>query len=124
MKTARKSIGSKLSKIIAVRVDPEEHATLVELGKAANLSISELFRDYIVKNKFHIYARHAPSRESRQSVILLQKISDGLSRLLFITNKDISNGLLSADYYKEIVSQLVQLNNMAVALATDISNDR
>jgi hypothetical protein len=114
------SEGKNLGKIISVRVSDEVYFDFETQCKAANMSKTEIFRDYIFKNKVQINARSAPSREARRAILLLQKISNNINDLLFFVNKDSLAGSLSDQYYSEVIKQLVQLNKFTLSQASEI----
>lgn len=115
-----KSQDKKLGKIISVRVSDQLYADFETHCKAANMSKTEIFRDYIFKNKVQINARSAPSREARRAVLLLQKVSVNIGDLLFIVNRDRVAGTLTDVTYEKLVMQLVQLNKFTLSQTSEV----
>lgn len=114
------SEGKKLGKIISVRVSDDVYSAFETQCKVANMSKTEIFRDYIFKNKVQVNARSAPSREARRAILLLQKISNNMNDLLFFVNKDSLAGSLSDEYYSELVKQLAQLNKFVLIQTSEV----
>jgi hypothetical protein len=115
-----KSEGKRLGKIISVRVSDEVYFDFETQCKAANMSKTEIFRDHIFKNKVQVNARSAPSREARLAILLLQKISNNINDLLFLTNKERMAGSLSDHYYSELIKQLAQLNKFTLSQTSEV----
>lgn len=117
-----KKDGEPLGKTISFRVQENVYSDFEAQRKVANMTKSELFRDYIAKNKIHVIARHAPSRDEKRSVLLLQKASNNINQLAHRANKDSLTGLLSDEYYKALTSQLERLNRFLLAQTSEVKN--
>lgn len=117
-----KTKGEPLGSTISFRVHDQVYAEFETQRLAANMSKSELFRDYIAKNKVQVTARPAPTRDAKRAVLLLQKASNNINQLAHRANTDSLTGLLSDDYYRAFTKQLEQLNNFMLAQTTEVKN--
>ena len=113
----------KKSKTISFRVLESVYADFENQCKAANMTKSELFRDYIAKNKVQVIARPAPSRDAKRSVLLLQKASNNINQLAHRANTDSLTGLLSDESYREFTYQLEKLNKFMLAQMREVKDD-
>lgn len=113
----------KKSKTISFRVLESVYCDFQHQCNAANMTKSELFRDYIAKNKVQVIARPAPSRDAKRSVLLLQKASNNINQLAHRANSDNLTGLLSDVHYQEFTKQLAQLNKFMLTQMNEIKND-
>ncbi len=112
-----------LGHTISFRVHDDEYEYFEAQRKAANMTKSELFRDYIAKNKIHVNARPAVSRESRRAVALLQTGSNKISDLLRRANSDSLAGVLADAHYREFIKQLALLNNFMLQQTVGVRCD-
>ncbi len=118
-----KTEGEPLGRTIAFRVNDLVYDDFEAQRKAANMTKSELFRDYIAKNKVQVIARPAPSRDAKRAVLLLQKASNNINQLAHRANSDSLTGLLTDEYYKEFTKQLSQLNRFMLSQTNEVRND-
>ena len=118
-----KTEGEPLGATISFRVQESVYSEFEAQRQAANMTKSELFRDYIAKNKVHVIARPAPSRDAKRAVFLLQKASNNINQLAHRANKDSLTGLLTDEYYKELTKQLAQLNRFMLSQTSEVKND-
>ena len=113
----------KKSKTISFRVLESVYADFEHQCDAANMTKSELFRDYIAQNKVHVIARPAPTRDAKRAVLLLQKASNNLNQLAHRANTDSLTGLLTDEYYQVFTIQLERLNKFMLEQTRGVSND-
>lgn len=118
-----KTEGEPLVPTISFRVKADVYADFEAQCKAANMTKSELFRDYIARNKVQVLARPAPSRDAKRAVLLLQKASNNINQLAHRANSDSLTGLLTDEYYREFTKQLAQLNRFMLAQTSEVQND-
>lgn len=118
-----KTDGEPLGKTISFRVQENVYFDFEAQRIAANMTKSELFRDYIAKNKVQVIARPAPSRDAKRAVLLLQKASNNINQLAHRANADSLTGLLTDEYYKEFTKQLAQLNRFMLVQTNEVKND-
>ncbi len=113
----------KLGRTISFRVQDDVFKIFEAQCVSSNMTKSELFREYIVKNKIYVNAKPAVSRESRRAVELLQRASDVIEELLRRSKNDGATGLLTDAYYIEFIKQLTQLNKFMLKQATGVRSD-
>ena len=114
---------NRLGRTISFRVDGDVYKSFEAQCVAANMSKSELFRDYILQNKIIVKARPIASRESRRAVALLQTASNNLNYLLRRANSDNLAGAMNDAYYEELIWQFAQLNRFMVAQTAGVRSD-
>lgn len=119
-----KTDSEKLGLTISFRVTADVYADFQNQCSAANMSKSELFRDYIAQNKVQVIARPTPSRDAKRAVLLLQKASNNINQLAHRANSDHLAGLLSGAHYQEFTKQLAQLNRFMLSQTTEVKDDR
>ena len=102
----------KLGKTISFRVIEHVYADFENQRKAANMTKSELFRDYIAQNKVQVIARPAPSRDAKRAVFLIQKTSNNINQLAHRANAEHLAGVLSEETFLAISNQLGQIATM------------
>lgn len=108
----------KLGKTISFRVLEHVYADFENQRKAANMTKSELFRDYIAKNKVHVTARPVMSRDAKRAVFLIQKASNNINQLAHRANAEHLAGVLSEQTFLDVNTQL----NQIAAMLLDKSN--
>ena len=123
MAARTKDDSEKLGPTISFRVTVDVYADFQNQCSAANMSKSELFRDYIAQNKVQVIARPAPSRDAKRAVLLLQKASNNLNQLAHRANSDNLSGLLSDAHYQAFTGQLAQLNKFMLSQTHEVNND-
>lgn len=116
-----KTASEKLGPTIAFRVTVDVYADFQNQCRAANMTKSELFRDYISKNKVQVFARPAPTRDAKRAVLLLQKASNNINQLAHRANSDNLAGLLSDENYQKFTSQLEKLNKFMLEQTRGVS---
>lgn len=124
MAAKTKTDSEKLGLTISFRVTVDVYADFQNQCQAANMSKSELFRDYIAKNKVQVIARPSPSRDAKRAVLLLQKASNNLNQLAHRANSDNLTGLLTDAHYQEFTRQLAQLNKFMLLHTNEVKDDR
>jgi len=102
----------KKSKTISFRVLESVHSEFENQCRTSNISKSELFRDYIAKNKVQVIARPAPSRDARRAVFLLQKASNNINQLAHRANAEHLAGVLSEQTFLDLNTQLTKITTM------------
>ena len=102
----------KLGKTISFRVLEHVYADFENQRKAANMTKSELFRDYIAKNKVHVTARPVMSRDAKRAVFLIQKASNNINQLAHRANAEHLAGVLSEQTFLGINTQLTKIAAM------------
>ncbi len=114
---------NRLGRTISFRVNSDVFKSFEAQCVAANMSKSELFRDYIVQNKIYVKTRPVASRESRRAVGLLQSASNNMNDLLRHANADNAAGALTDTYYTEVIKQLAQLNRFMLKQTAGVRSD-
>lgn len=117
-----KTTGEPLGPTISFRVHDHVYSDFEAQRIAANMSKSELFRDYIAKNKVQVIARYVPSADAKRAVFLLQKASNNLNQLAHRANADSLTGLLTDEYYKALTNQLEKLNKFILMQTIEVKN--
>ena len=110
MARPKKSDDEKLSKVISFRTQMDVFLEFERQCVAANLTQSELHRDYVTKNRVEVIARPKVSSDAKRAVFLLQKASNNLNQLAHRANADSMNNLISEETYAAVLDQLKQLN--------------
>ena len=105
-----KSDDKKLSKVISFRTQMDVFLEFAKQCSDANLTQSELHRDYVTKNRVEVIARPKASCDAKRAVFLLQKASNNLNQLAHRANADSMNNLVSEKTYLAVLEQLKQLN--------------
>ena len=105
-----KSENEKLSKVISFRTQMDVFLEFAKQCADANLTQSELHRDYVTKNRIEVIARPKASNDAKRAVFLLQKASNNLNQLAHRANADSMNNLISEETYVAVLDQLKQLN--------------
>ena len=116
-----KTDSERFGSTISFRVTVDVYADFQNQCSSANMTKSELFRDYIAKNKVQVIARPAPSRDAKRSVLLLQKASNNINQLAHRANSDKLKGLLSDENYQNFTSQLEKLNRFMLEETRGVS---
>ncbi len=107
----------KLGKTISFRVLEHVYTDFESQRIAANMTKSELFRDYIAQNKVQVIARPAPSRDAKRAVFLIQKTSNNINQLAHRANADHLAGLLSEQTFFAISKQLEKIASMLMDIS-------
>ena len=102
----------KKSRTISFRVVDAVYDEFAQQCRTSNISKSELFRDYITKNKVQVIARPAPSRDAKRAVFLLQKASNNINQLAHRANVENQAGRLSDQTFLDINTQLTKIAAM------------
>lgn len=102
----------KLGKTISFRVLEHVYSDFEVQRIAANMTKSELFRDYIAQNKVQVIARPAPSRDAKRAVFLVQKASNNINQLAHSSNVERLAGRLSEQTFVDINTQLGKIAAM------------
>lgn len=102
----------KKSRTISFRVTDDVYAEFEHQCSTSNISKSELFRDYITKNKLQVIARPGMSRDAKRAVFLVQKASNNINQLAHRANAEHRAGVLSEQTFLAISNQLGQIATM------------
>jgi len=107
----KKSDDEKLSKVISFRTKMEVFLEFEKQCSDANLTQSELHRDYVAKNRVEVIARPKASSDAKRAVFFLQKASNNINQLAHRVNTDNYNNVVSEETYLAILDQLEQYNH-------------
>ncbi|MDQ1835205.1 plasmid mobilization relaxosome protein MobC [Massilia scottii] len=118
-----KSDDKKLSKVISFRMQMDVFLEFAKQCSDANLTQSELHRDYVTKNRVEVIARPKASSDAKRAVFLLQKASNNLNQLAHRANADSMNNLVSEETYLAVLDQLKQLNQYMLEQVGEAKND-
>lgn len=102
----------KKSRTISFRVTDDVYSEFEHQCNTSNITKSELFRDYIAKNKVQVIARPAPSRDAKRAVFLIQKASNNINQLAHRANAEHRAGVLSEQTFLDITTQLSKISAM------------
>lgn len=93
---------TKLTKVIAVRLSEEEYQQHLNVANETGYSKSELFRDYMLKNKLQVVNRD----DALNRIFQLKQIGININQLAHRINTDALKGILNENLYKYISRQL------------------
>ena len=102
----------KKSRTISFRVTEDVYTEFEHQCNTSNINKSELFRDYIAKNKVQVVARPAMSRDAKRAVFLIQKASNNINQLAHRANAEHRAGVLSEQTFLDINTQLTKISAM------------
>lgn len=102
----------KKSRTISFRVTDDVYSEFEHQCNTSNISKSELFRDYIAKNKLQVTARPVMSRDAKRAVFLIQKASNNINQLAHRANAEHRAGVLSEQTFLDINTQLSRIAEM------------
>ncbi len=94
------------TKPVSFRIPTANHANLLAKATAANMTLTEYFKEAILSDKTIVMAKQAPPRDLKQLLFLFGKTSNNLNQLAHRAHTDNLRGVLSDRSYQMLIAQL------------------